>query len=228
MNIQKVFDLTQPLRPNIPGWEATCGYHEQRICDHDSEGFRVYEYRMSAHSGTHLDAPLHRIPGAKSIGDLAPKNFFAPLSVIDVTAKATKDYIISMDDINIFEKQFGSIAQGDFVLFHTGWCLHWEDTELYRSQDSNDIMHFPSISVEVATYLKEKDVTGIGVDTLSPDTGKDGFPVHDIILGADKIIVENMFVPKGVPQRGAYSITAPLNFVSGTESPIRALAVISA
>jgi kynurenine formamidase len=53
-------------------------------------------------------------------------------------------------------------------------------------------MHFPLWSLEAVKFLDmERDISGIGCDTLSPET-KSGFPIHYYILGRGKYIVENL------------------------------------
>ena len=67
---------------------------------------------------------------------------------------------------------------------------------------------------------------GIGVDTLSPDTGKQGFPVHDIFLGAGKYLVENIANSESLPNVGAHILVLPLKIQGGTEAPVRLVGLV--
>ena len=70
-------------------------------------------------------------------------------------------------------------------------------------------MHFPGFSAAAAAWLvaERPDFGGVGVDTLSPDPGRSvDMPVHYAVLGADKLIVENLDLA-GVPEAGAVICT---------------------
>jgi kynurenine formamidase len=86
------------------------------------------------------------------------------------------------------------------------------------------ITKFPSVHENVAKLLLERGVTGIGIDTLSADTGADGFPVHRAILGAGKYLVENVANAKELPPTGAKIAVLPMKIKDGTEAPIRLIA----
>merc|ERR1712129_313463 len=70
-------------------------------------------------------------------------------------------------------------------------------------------MHFPGLAAEAATWLvKERQIAGLGIDTLSPDPGAaEGFAVHNIVLGADKYILENLNLELA-PARGATALVS--------------------
>jgi kynurenine formamidase len=62
----------------------------------------------------------------------------------------------------------------------------------------------------VANIVLARNGTKIGIDTLSPDVPASGFPVHKIILGADKYSVENIAGLEKMPAIGAYGLTLPI------------------
>jgi kynurenine formamidase len=88
-------------------------------------------------------------------------------------------------------------------------------------------MHFPGFSAGAADFLLERKIVGIGIDTLSPDGSNVGFPVHEKILGAGMYIVENLVNLALLPANGAFVILFPQKAAHGTESSIRAAALIS-
>jgi len=87
-------------------------------------------------------------------------------------------------------------------------------------------MHFPAFSSSAAAFLLKRGVAGIAIDTLSPDCLDQTFPVHEMILGAGKYIIENVADCAGLPERGAYVIALPLRAHDATESPIRLVGLI--
>lgn len=110
------------------------------------------------------------------------------------------------------------------MLFFTGWSRFWSDKQKYRNPDADNLPIFPSLDPKVANYLLEKDIIGIGIDTLSPDRGDSEFLVHSLLLGARKIIIENIANLDAVSACGAYIGVFPLKIKNATESPVRMVA----
>ncbi|SRR5579883_1498498 len=216
-------DLTHPLAFNIPHWGNGCGFQHKVELDYSdctSEvKFRAQSLQMAAGIGTHMDAPLHCIPNGISIADIPLQSLIVPCRVIDVSDRATEHYCISTEDINRFENEYGTIPKESFVIFHTGWDKWWSQPEKYRNK-----LVFPSVSKDAAALLLTRDIVGIGIDTLSPDIGDSGFPVHQLILGAGKYIIENI---NNAKQLGALAhiIVLPIKIQGGTEAPIRLVGV---
>lgn len=222
----KTIDLTHPLDMSIPSWNKGCGFERKVKLDYNdcqSEvKFRVQQLKMHAGIGTHMDAPSHCVAGGLSIDLIALDKLISPLLVIDTHEKVAENYKVSIKDIYSFEDRYGKIAQNCFVAFHTGWSKYWHEADKYH----NDFL-FPSISQEVAELLLKRNVVGLGIDTLSPDLPSSGFPVHDIILGAGRYIVENIANLEKMPKVGAYVMALPIKGVGLTEAPIRMIGLIN-
>lgn len=219
----KFVDLTHLITPNIPHWNSSCGFSIEMMLDYD-QGFRTQKIAMHAGTGTHMDAPSHFVKGGMSIDDIPIDKLIVPLSVIDVSAKADASYLISPQDVDEYEKKYEPIPKGNFVIGYTGWSRFWPDIERYRNVDQKGLVHFPAFSKETAQLLLNREIAGLGIDTLSPDCDLD-FPVHKLLLGNEKYIVENMANCHLLPPKGAYALLFPLNMDS-TESPMRAIGVI--
>lgn len=215
-----VIDLTHTLSPEVPSWNGRCGFsHDIKLDYSDSEAptkFRVQQIKMHAGIGTHLDAPAHCIPGGKHIAELELTQLIAPCVMIDISAKAHPLYSLTVTDVLEFETRCGPIANGCFVIIYTGWEQFWLQPEKYR----NDY-HFPNISKDAIEWLLERDIVGVGIDTLSPDRPSEGFPVHQQVLGAGKYIVENIAHAVKLPPIGAYTFALPIKTAEGTEAPMR-------
>lgn len=220
----KVIDLTHTLTPAIPTWDGGCGFEHMIDHDYDSKApykFRTHKIHMNEGIGTHMDAPAHSIPGGKSIADLDLETLVAPCVKIDVSHKADERYSLTPQDIEEFEHQYGTIQKGSFVIVYTGWERFWNEPEKYRNS-----LIFPSISKVGAELLLKKDIVGLGIDTLSPDRPDEGFPVHQLVLGTGKYIVENVANSHKLPPLGSYSLTLPLKIQGGTEAPLRLVGLI--
>jgi kynurenine formamidase len=220
----KLIDLTHALSSRVPTWGGGCGFDHTLHTDYDPQAaysFRTHKIRMHEGIGTHMDAPAHCIAGGKSVDQLDLNNLIAPCVVIDISSNVHERYSLCPQDILAFEKKHGIIPKGSFVIIHTGWGTFWNDPEKYR----NDLI-FPSVMATSAELLLERQIVGLGIDTLSPDRPEDGFPVHKVLLQGEKYIVENVANATELPPVGAYSLALPLKIQGGTEAPIRLVGVL--
>ena len=218
-------DLTHPLHEGVPTWTGRCGFHLEIKIDYD-QGLRAQTQRGHAGIGTHMDAPSHFVPGGANIGDIPLEQLIVPLSVLDLTGKLSPDLLVTPQDLLDYEKQYGPIAANSVVAAMTGWEKYWSQPERYRNPDDSGKMHYPGFTAAAARLLVERNVAGIGIDTLSPDGSNDGFPVHEAILGAGKYILENLAHLSRVPARGAFIIAFPPNIRDASEYTLRAAALI--
>lgn len=218
-------DLTHPLTSSTPSWDNSCGFNHSISLDYTDciteVKFRVQNINMPAGIGTHMDAPAHCDPQGKTIDATPLKDCIAPCVVIDISAKAHEAYLCSTQDILDFERQYRPIQPGDFVIIRTGWSRHWLTPAQYRNN-----LQFPSVSKEAAQLLVKRNITGLGIDTLGPDTAESGYPVHQVILGQGKYLVENVANADLLPPVGSTILVAPLYIFGGTEAPIRLIGFI--
>ncbi len=217
-------DLTHALSSEIPFWEDQCGFQHQVMKDYaDSTTevkFRVQKFDMLGGIGTHMDAPAHCIPDAKTIDAISLEQLIIPGSVIDVSSHSHENYQVTPDDIFKFEHKNGIIPKGSLVIFHTGWGKWWNQPKKYRNN-----LVFPSIAKETAKLLLDRHITGIGIDTLSPDLATSEFPVHQLMLEAGKYIIENVANVDRLPPVGSWVFVLPIKVQGGTEAPVRLVAM---
>ena len=226
MNKQpKVIDLTHALSDNIPSWDGKPDFKLDIVTDYEDctppDLFRTQKINASISLGTHMDAPAHVILGGRTIDKLTLEELVANCVVIDVSKEARENYSVMPRTIEKFEKEHGEIPARSLVIFYTGWSKHWKTPEKYHNN-----FGFPSVDVSTAEVLLKRNVVGLGIDTFSCDTGKNGFPVHRAILGADKYLVENVANAELIPTNGAKVLVLPMKIKDATEAPIRLIALI--
>lgn len=221
----KIVDLTHPLNNTTRSWNGHVGFTMTTILDYrhqvEDVKFRVQRLKMNAGIGTHMDAPAHCIMNGMTIDQIPLESLIAPCVVIDVSAKAHAQYVVSLDDIHYFQAKHGSLQPGIVVLIHTGWDQWWDNPQKYKNDH-----RFPSVDAAVAQYLLEVGVVGLGVDTLSPDLPEQGFPVHHILLNGGTYIIENVANMRMLPPVGAHIVVMPLRIEGATEAPLRLIGMI--
>lgn len=225
----KLADLTHTLSPRIPLFPGAEPMRLTTLVTVRQNGYYGNRLDLWEHSGTHMDAPAHFVEGALTAELLPPERLIAPLAVIHIHEKAAKDpdAQVTVDDILAYERRHGRLPKGAFVAMHSGWEARWQDPKAFLNQDASGTLHFPGFSTEAAEFLvREREIVGIGVDTLSLDFGpsKD-FKTHIIVLGAGKYGLENLANLAQVPPAGALLFVGGPKHEKASGGPVRALAL---
>lgn len=221
----KIIDLTHVLSGDMPFWDEASGFELILNIDYKDcvppNLFRTQKIQGTTGVGTHMDAPAHVVPGGRTIDQLVLAELVVGGIIIDVSGQATEDYVIMPEVLEKFEQAHGQIPAGSLVIFYTGWDKRWATPAQYHNGHK-----FPSVHVSTAEVLVKRNIAGLGIDTLSCDTGKNGFPVHRAVLGADKYLIENIANAGGLPATGAELFALPIKIKDATEAPVRLIAVI--
>jgi kynurenine formamidase len=125
------------------------------------------------HTGTHMDAPRHMLPGGDFMCDVPVEKFAGRGRLID--ARGLK--LVTEDLLTA-----AGLKRGDIVLVLTGWSKRFRDPDYFES--------FPEIAPAFAERLVNAGVSIIGLDTPSPDRAP--YPVHKILLANGVLIIENL------------------------------------
>jgi len=163
---------------------------------------------LSAHAGTHIDAPAHFFKMAKTIDQYDAQNFVLPAHVIYVEDKES----IKPDSLEGLE-----MKRGDALLFKT------TNTTSGLSRSGLFSKRFVHMSEEAASLCIELEASLVGIDYISIDRYEDDeAPVHRKLLEKDVMILEGIDL-KDVPP-GEYTLICPPLKIKGAEaSPVRAL-----
>jgi kynurenine formamidase len=193
-----------------------------------ADGFYSQEWTFGEHSGTHMDAPGHFVPGGRHVPQLRPGELFAPAAVINIAKRAANDpdAAVEVDDLRRFERRHGRIPRGALVFMYSGWEERLPDPAAFKNAGSDGTYHFPGFGIEALNWLLERRrIRGIGVDTMSLDPGNSTtFAVHKRLLGADRYGLENVANLKRIPARGAQVIVGVVPWQDGSGGPLRLLA----
>ncbi len=224
----KVIDLSHTIHDEIQIYPGDPVPSIKRGLTHEKDYCHVDVVTLGSHTGTHIDAPFHFLKKGKKIDELPVQRFVGDGVLINVSVKADRG-LIEPEDVEPYEDE---IAQGDFVIFRTGRDKYFGTPRYY--------LH-PYLSVAGARRLLKMGVSLVGVDALNvdptyyqntdsdqpardlPDEAQYGYPVHDILLGNDILIVENLCnLDKIKAVKGVYSFL-PLKLKDSDGSPIRAV-----
>jgi kynurenine formamidase len=235
----KILEMTYPYEEDTIYWPTAKPFHLEKLNWGIAEDGRWYasnEYSASEHGGTHADAPIHFAKNGRTMDQIPIAEWIGPAVKIDVCAKCDKnrDYSLTVEDIEIWEKEFGRIPEGAWVIMYTGiGTKYYPDkkkvlgTEKVGAEAIPELS-FPGFSPEAAEFLvKKRNITGIALDTPSIDAGKrTDFKVHQIICGANKLALENIANLDKLPLSGATLFIIPMLTKDGTGSPARVFAIL--
>ncbi len=247
----KIVDLTQPLGPATPViglppiFAPSPGVTIEEISRYDERGPAWYwnTLRFGEHTGTHFDAPIHWATGRdlpnNACDTIPPERFIGPACVIDVTEPGTGpesrslsdvDFLLTPERIESWEREYGRIPAGAWVLLRTGWSRRIDPRDFLNL--SADGPHSPGFHADASRLLAhDRDVLGVGVETIGTDAGQAGtfdppFPNHTIMHGAGKFGLASLCNLDQLPPKGAIVIAAPLKIVHGSGSPLRVIALV--
>jgi kynurenine formamidase len=162
------------------------------------------------------------------------RRFVGPACVIDVStdAAANPDFLLTPAGIDAWEREYGRIPSGAWVLLRTGWSKRSDPSAFLNV--AADGPHSPGFDAAASRLLAhDRDVLGVGVETVGTDAGQAGgfdppFPNHTIMHGAGKFGLASLCNLDQLPPTGAVVIAAPLKIVNGSGSPLRVLAIAPA
>ena len=178
---------------------------------------------------------MHWITGRDGldVAQVPASHLIAPAVVLDFSAEAAADpdFLLEVDHIKKWEGEHGSLPEGGWLLYRTGWDVRSGSQQEFLNANETG-PHTPGVSIECARWLAEHaPVIGFGVETVGTDAGTahsfdPPFPCHASLLGAGKYGLTQLQNLSKLPATGAVVIAGPLPIVTGSGSPCRALALV--
>ena len=221
-------DLTHTFKEGFPVFATGEEPVRETIADYATSGFYAQKWTFGEHSGTHMDAPGHFIPGGRLSPQITLPELIVPVVVVDIRKKARKDpnAMVEVDDIKRFERKHGKVPKGALVAADSGWASKVDDPAAFKGGPAFPNYNFPGWGLEAAMYLAEKrDITAIGIDTLSLDPGNSAtFPVHVNYLATDRYGIENLTGLDCIPPSGATAYVGLIPWEEGSGGPCRVIA----
>ncbi|MEP6539286.1 MAG: cyclase family protein [Bryobacteraceae bacterium] len=198
-------DISLPLQSGMPHWPGDPVPSMARGLDMDLGDICNARYlTMSAHTGTHMDAPLHFVNNSESIDRMPLTAAIGPARVIRIEHN---------EFIGPEELEQHNIQPGERILFKTGSV--WDPTQFKKT--------FVACNAAGARHLVERKVQTVGIDYLSIGAYEgDGVETHQILLGAGIWVIEGLDLTQVEP--GNYDlICLPLKILGGDGAPARAV-----
>jgi arylformamidase len=201
----KLIDVTVPLDPALPTYPGNTPFTIEaikRMAQGDSSN--VSTLHLSAHTGTHVDAPRHFF-------DEGPGPEAMPLELLCGRARVVE--LRARQGIGAKELSSLDLTEDVRLLIKTRNSQLWGSPEFHTD--------YIGVTEEGARYLVDRGVKVLGVDYLSVEEfKKPGAPAHHVLLGGGTIVIEGLDLRAVEP--GRYEMFClPLRIVGVDGAPAR-------
>ncbi|MBK0422711.1 cyclase family protein [Leucobacter sp. CSA2] len=214
-----MIDLSHPIATGMTVYPGDPAVRVRAALSIARDGSAVAALELGTHTGTHVDAPAHIVPGGRTIDRVGLDELIGEALVLDPT-RGGAEPLSSGESIGIERLGIERLSRVPaIVIVRTGWDRRFGGRRYFRH---------PHLAPEAAERLCELGMHVLGVDMFSPDPtpnpGEEGaFPVHEIVLGADGLIVENLRGLEALGERAQLGFF-PLPVRGGDGAPVRAVA----
>ena len=204
----KIHDVSVLVQNGIPTWPGDPKFSMNMASSiANGDVANLTHLDMGAHTGTHMDAPVHFYRDGSGVDELPLEALMGGCRVFDLTSITSHISAATLEACDL--------KKVTRALFKTGNSRHWanNDTEF----DKN----FLALTADAAMYLVHSGVTLVGVDYLSVEAyGSQTHPVHDTLLGAGVVIIEALNLSQ--VSAGDYELIAlPLKLKGADGAPAR-------
>lgn len=204
----KIIDISQELRSDMTVYPGDPRFHSH-ACSSFKQGdmCEVSELTIGSHCGTHVDAPLHMIPGGAPVESMPLECFIGPCRVLTFDAQVITEKMLADCEV----------GEGERILLRT------DPKGKYTPQNS----HFnPAVlSIRAAQYLAQQRVRLVGIDAPTVENMEicDG-EVHRTLLEAGVAILEGLRLEK-VAGENYFLSALPLSLSGENGAPCRAVLI---
>ena len=205
-----VYDVSRPLHD---GGTIYPGDPEIRFRPHASiargDAANVSSLALGSHSGTHIDAPSHFIPGGETVDRVPLERLIGPAVVLDLpdAGAAVGAAELAREDLRgqrrvLLRTRNSALPAG--TGFTPAYC---------------------ALALDGAEYLLKHGVELVGIDALSIEAfGSEDYPVHHLLLGRGVVIVEGLDL-SAVPAGLYRFICLPLRLAGLDGAPARVVLI---
>ena len=203
-----MWDITLAISTKIPTYLGDPSYKRrlvQAIANGDTVDVSLLT--LSAHIGTHVDAPSHLVAGGKTVDELDLEVMVGPTRVLEFVGKGpvTMEYL----------EGSGIVAGEERAVFKTDNSSLWDIPEF-----QND---YVGLNLDAADWLINNGTRLVGIDYLSIDApGNPELPVHRELLGNEIVVIEGLDLRQVSP--GRYNLVCLPMKIEGSEgAPARVI-----
>lgn len=188
-----IIDLTHLIVQGLPPYPGDSETELVQTKSITSDFHNNHQLKISMHTGTHIDGPMHFLDNSQYLNDFPLDTFIGEGCLINVYKEKVIDYRAE------YEQQ---IKENQIVLLYTGHSECFGTSEYFSN--------YPVMTSRFAELLIRKRVKMIGMDTPSPD--KVPFEIHKALFKSNILLIENLTNLKELLHAERFEVMAlPLN-----------------
>ncbi len=210
--MREIIDITLTISPSLPVWPGDPKVSLERFNKMEEGAIaNISKMNLGVHTGTHVDAPYHFIPGGDTVDHLNLDILVGNVQVVFVDVSGDT---IEVDDL----RKAGIKSDTTRLIIKTRNSEYWDHIENGFQEG------FAALSPEASRYLVDKGIKLVGIDYLSIAPFNRGQATHEVLLKSQMIVVEGLDLRKVQP--GNYSLVClPLKLKDTDGSPARVILI---
>lgn len=207
----KIFDITISIHPQMPVWPGDPAVQLGRVAKiEEGANANVSHLSLSAHTGTHVDAPYHFLGHSPLTVELLPLEILTGPAVVLHLPETV--HLVTAEVLEACRIP----PRTRRLLLRTRNSNYWKMGEMDFKTG------FVGIDVGAANFLVARGIRLIGIDYLSIAPYKNSRPTHEALLKAGMVILEGVNLAD--VEAGRYTLTClPLKLVGADGAPARAI-----
>jgi arylformamidase len=174
-----ILDISTPLREGFPVWPGHEPLAMTRVKTFEAgDVAQVTDLQIGCHTGTHLDAPRHFIPGGGLVDSIDLKRLIGPCLVVEYSGPGPirADFFEGLRLPNPCRRLLLKCA-----------------VNAGKLEEATFFENYVGITEDAARFLVERGLVCIGCDYLSIGPFHTGnVETHRVLLGAEVVIVEGL------------------------------------
>ncbi len=207
--MSKYIDISVPVSPDLPRWPGSPAIEFQRSLDLERGDIaNDTTIRLSVHTGTHVDAPLHFVKEGSSVEQMPLDILMGTAFVADVSEVE----VITPDTLKAL-----ALPKGTQRLL-----LRTRNSQMWQTGSSEFNPDFVAITADAAKWIVDRGIRLVGIDYLSIQRFYDGPETHLILLRSEVVIIEGLNLSE--VSGGEYElICLPVKLAGVEGAPARAI-----
>lgn len=206
-------DVTYPIFDNMTGWPGQPDVsHDVLSCIHCGDEAQVSMLHLSAHTGTHVDAPNHFMAQGTDVSRIPITAGLGPVRIANIPCTAD----IEVAHLEDYERRSRPLAAGERLICRTPNS----DRPFWPQEPFNYDYH--AVGPDAARWIADRGLLMIGVDYLSIGPFKTTPYTHRNLMRGGVWILEGVDLRR-ITEGDYDMICLPLKFAGADGAPARVL-----
>lgn len=178
--MSKYIDVSVSVSENLPVWPGSPTIKfEQSLALEAGDIANDSTLHFSVHTGTHIDAPSHFLKNAKTVDQIPLDTLIGPAYLVEIAENVDAITANLLESLELPENT-------ERLLLKT------RNSKLWASGQQQFEPNFVALTADAARWVVNHKISLVGIDYLSIQRFYDGPETHQILLGAEVVVIEGL------------------------------------